>query len=174
MPANPDFRDLFAAFNAGQVKYLLVRGYALAFYGRPRFTKDLDLWLDGETGNAARAHAALRVFGAPLDNLSPDDLAHPELVFQIGVAPNRIDILTSIDGVAFVDAWSDRRETRYADQTVPVISRKHLIMNKRATGRPQDSLDADELAKVDPYRAQLRGALAADFGSCKLARLTPE
>ncbi len=70
-------------------------------------------------------------------------------MFQIGVAPNRIDILTSIDGVAFVDAWSDRRETRYADQTVPVISRKHLIMNKRATGRPQDSLDADELEKVD-------------------------
>lgn len=147
MPANPDFRDLFVAFNAAQVRYLLVGGYALAFHGRPRFTKDLDVWLEPNAENAARAYAALEAFGAPLQELHAGDLERPGLIFQIGVAPNRIDVLTAIDGVTFGDAWSDRQETRYADQTVPVISRYHLIVNKRATGRPQDLLDAEELEK---------------------------
>ena len=130
MPANPDFRDLFAAFNAAQVRYLLVGGYALAFHGRPRFTKDLG------------------AFGAPLHELRAGDLERPGLIFQIGVAPNRIDVLTAIDGLTFSDAWPDREETRYSNQPVPVLSRHHLIQNKRATGRPQDLLDADELAKL--------------------------
>ncbi len=147
MPANPDFRDLFAAFNAAQVRYLLVGGYALAFHGRPRFTKDLDVWLEPGVENAARAYAALEAFGAPLSDLRPGDLERPGLIFQIGVAPNRIDVLTAIDGVTFDEAWPDRQETRYSDQTVPVISRQHLILNKRATGRAQDLLDADELEK---------------------------
>lgn len=147
MPANPDFRDLFAEFNAARVRYLLVGGYALAFHGRPRFTKDLDVWLEPSAENAARAHSALEAFGAPLKELSAGDLERPGLIFQIGVAPNRIDVLTSIDGVIFGDAWPDRQETRYSDQPVPVISRHHLILNKRATGRPQDLLDADELEK---------------------------
>jgi hypothetical protein len=147
MSANPDFRDLFAAFNAARVKYLLVGGYALAFHGRPRFTKDLDVWLAADARNAERAYAALDAFGAPMDQISVDDLARPGLIFQIGVAPNRIDVLTSIDGVTFDDAWSERQDTRYSDQPVPVISRKHLIANKRSSGRPQDLLDADELEK---------------------------
>jgi hypothetical protein len=147
MALNPDFRDLFAAFNAAQVRYLLVGGYALAFHGRPRFTKDLDVWLEPETGNAKRAHAALEAFGAPLQELSVADLGQPGLIFQIGVAPNRIDILTAIDGVTFADAWSARQATQYSDQVVQVISLQHLIQNKRATGRPQDLLDASELEK---------------------------
>jgi hypothetical protein len=147
MPANPDFRDLFAAFNAARVKYLLVGGYALAFHGRPRFTRDLDVWLEPNAENAARAYAALEAFGAPLQDLRAGDLERPGLIFQIGVAPNRIDVLTAIDGLTFDNAWPDRQETRYSDQTVPVISRHHLILNKRATGRPQDLLDAEELEK---------------------------
>ncbi|MDQ6893727.1 MAG: hypothetical protein M3167_13720 [Acidobacteriota bacterium] len=147
MSANPDFRDLFAAFNAAQVRYLLVGGYALAFHGRPRFTKDLDVWLEPGVQNAARAYAALGAFGAPLNQLNVNDLERPGLIFQIGLAPNRIDVLTAIDGVTFENAWPDRQETRYSDQLVPVISRKHLIVNKRSTGRPQDVLDADELEK---------------------------
>jgi hypothetical protein len=83
-----------------------------------------------------------------LSELRAGDLERTGLIFQIGVAPNRIDVLTAIDGVTFSDAWPDRRETRYSDQTVPVISRHHLILNKRATGRRQDLLDADELAKA--------------------------
>jgi hypothetical protein len=108
MALNPDFRDLFAAFNAARVRYLLVGGYALAFHGRPRFIKDLDLWLDPESENARRAYAALETFVAPLHELSLRDLERPGLIFQIGVAPNRIEILTAIDGVTFADAWPDR------------------------------------------------------------------
>jgi hypothetical protein len=148
MALNPDFRDLFAAFNAARVRYLLVGGYALAFHGRPRFTKDLDVWLDPESENAQRAYAALETFGAPLHELRISDLERPGLIFQIGVAPNRIDVLTSIDGVTFAEGWSDRQETQYSDQKVPVIGLRHLIKNKRATGRPQDLLDADELEKA--------------------------
>lgn len=148
MPANPDFRDLFAAFNVARVRYLLVGGYALAFHGRPRFTKDLDVWLEPDAENAARAYAALGAFGAPLNELNASDLARPGLIFQIGVAPNRIDVLTAIDGVTFGEAWPDRQGTRYSDQPVSVISRHHLTLNKRATGRPQDLLDAEELEKI--------------------------
>ncbi len=148
MPANPDFRDLFAAFNAARVRYLLVGGYALAFHGKPRFTRDLDVWIEPEADNAERAYGALGVFGAPLTEVTARDLERPGLVFQIGVAPNRIDVLTSIDGVTFGEAWPDRQQTRYSDQQVPVISRKHLIQNKRATGRPQDLLDVVDLEKI--------------------------
>ena len=148
MALNPDFRDLFAAFNDARVRYLLVGGYALAFHSRPRFTRDLDVWIEPDPANAEKAYAALEKFGAPLRELTARDLQTSGLVFQIGIAPNRIDVLTSIDGVSFRDAWRDRQETSYSDQTVPVIGREHLIRNKRSTGRPQDLLDAQELERV--------------------------
>jgi hypothetical protein len=88
MPANPDFRDLFAAFNAARVRYLLVGGYALAFHGRPRFTRDLDVWIDSNAENAAKTYAALGTFGAPLQELQPGDLGRPGLIFQI---PERLE-----------------------------------------------------------------------------------
>ena len=141
MAVNPDFRDLFAALNDAGAKYLLVGGYAVAFHGQPRFTKDLDIWVEASVENASRVFAALKTFGAPLENLTPTDLAQPELIFQIGVPPNRIDVLTSIDGVTFAEAWDAREQTTYGDQTVPVIGRTHLIQNKRASGRPQDLVD---------------------------------
>lgn len=141
MATNPDFRDLFAALNTAGAKYLLVGGYAVALHAQPRFTKDLDLWIDAEAENPARVFDALRSFGAPLMELSPEDLGRPDLVFQIGVAPNRVDVMTSIDGVGFAEAWEARGITRYGDQEVPVISRAHLIQNKRAVGRPQDLID---------------------------------
>ena len=145
MAVNPDFRDLFAALNAAAARYLLVGGYAVAFHAQPRFTKDLDVWTDPAPANAVRVHAALREFGAPLTDLSEGDLAKPGTVFQIGVPPNRIDIVTAIDGVAFEEAWSDRAKTTYGDQAVPVIGRLHLVRNKRASGRPQDLLDLEIL-----------------------------
>lgn len=147
MSLNPDFSDLFAALNGAGARYLLVGGYALAFHGHPRFTKDLDVWVEAESENALRVHAALREFGAPLHDLSPEDLTRAGLVFQIGVPPNRIDILTSIDGVGFGDAWSERAMTRYGESAVPVLGRRQLIANKRATGRAQDLLDAEVLEK---------------------------
>lgn len=148
MSLNPDFRDLFAALNAAGAKYLLVGGYALAFHGHPRFTKDLDVWVEASDENAGRVHHALADFGAPLHELSREDLTRSGIVFQIGVPPNRIDILTSIDGVRFEDAWPERETTGYGETPVPVLGRAHLIVNKRATGRAQDLLDVSELEKV--------------------------
>jgi len=139
---NPDFRDLFAALNAAQARYLLVGGYALAIHAVPRFTKDLDVWVDPTADNAERVVEALRQFGAPLAALTGADLARPGLIYQIGIPPNRIDILTAIDGVVFEAAWPARLLTTYGDQPVAVIGRADLIRNKRATGRAQDALDA--------------------------------
>lgn len=147
MPVNPDFRDLFAAFSAAGAEYLLVGGYALAFHSAPRFTKDLDVWVNPTPENAARVLAALERFGAPLGDLALADLATPGIVFQMGVPPNRIDVLTAIDGVAFAEAWPERAETVYGEVPVPVIGRRHLVQNKRAAARPQDLVDADLLER---------------------------
>lgn len=147
MPVNPDFRDLFAALNAAGASYLLVGGYAVAFHAEPRFTKDLDVWTDPDPANATRVLEALRRFGAPLHDLTVADLERAGTVFQIGVPPNRIDIVTAIDGVGFPEAWSGRAETTYGEQTVPVIGRRHLVQNKRASGRPQDLLDLEVLER---------------------------
>ncbi len=148
MTVNPDFRDLFAALNAAGARYLLVGGYAVAFHAEPRFTKDLDVWAEPSPANAPHVYEALRVFGAPLQGLTEGDLERAGLIFQIGVPPNRIDILTSIDGVEFVQAWSGRSETTYGDQPVHVIGRAELIQNKRASGRPQDLLDLEILERA--------------------------
>lgn len=150
MPLNPDFRDLFAALNGAGARYLLVGGYAVAFHGQPRFTKDLDIWVEPETANSARVHEALRRFGAPLHELTAADLERAGTIFQIGLPPNRIDIVTAIDGVEFSEAWPGRMETRYGDEVVPVIGRRHLIQNKRAAGRPQDLLDVQLLEGESP------------------------
>lgn len=147
MPVNPDFRDLFAAFNAAGARYLLVGGYAVAFHAEPRFTKDLDVWIEASEANATRAFEALRAFGAPISDLSAADLARPEQVLQIGVPPNRVDVVTSIDGVEFGLAWPNRVETQYGDQPIWVIGRADLIANKRATGRPEDLLDVTLLER---------------------------
>ena len=96
-----------------------------------------------EAGNARKALAALRAFGAPLHDLTEDDLSRPGTVFQIGVAPLRIDVLTGIDGVEFEAAWADRMTSKFADQAVPVLSVVQLIKNKRAAGRAQDLADLE-------------------------------
>jgi hypothetical protein len=135
--------------NGAQARYLLVDGYAVAFHAQPRFTKDLDIWADADPANAKLVLEALRAFGAPLGQLEHSDLASPGTVFQMGVPPNRIDIMTTIDGLLFSEAWADRVAMMYGDQAVPVIGRVQLIRNKRASGRPQDLLDL-EMLKGDP------------------------
>lgn len=105
---NPDFRDLLAAFNARGVEFLVVGAHALAAHGLVRATKDLDLWVRPDSANAPRVLAALADFGAPLQDLTPEDLSRPGLIFQIGVEPIRIDIITAIDGVEFSEAWALR------------------------------------------------------------------
>jgi len=145
MSVNPDFRDLFATLNAAQAEFLIVGGYALAVHGIPRFTKDLDVWIKANPENAQRVWKALDDFGAPFGDLTTEDLSTPGIVFQMGLPPNRIDIITAIDGVEFQDAWAHRIASAYGDQPVMVIGLDELIRNKESTGRPQDALDAKNL-----------------------------
>lgn len=125
----------------------MVGGYAVAFHARPRFTKDLDVWIEAAPANAQRAWNALAAFGAPLQGLVPEDLTRREMVLQIGIAPNRIDVLTELLGVAFDEAWERRVSTTYGDCAIQVLSRADLIRNKRRVGRPQDLLDVEELER---------------------------
>lgn len=147
MQTNRDFRDLFAALNDAGAEYIVVGAHALAAHGHVRATKDIDVLVRCEPVNAARVHQALHAFGAPLAQLSVGDLATPGIVFQIGVAPIRIDILTEISGVTFEEAWAARVPSRYADQPIAVLSREHLLQNKRASGRLQDLADVETLER---------------------------
>lgn len=144
---SPDFRDLLFEFNAQGVEFLVVGAYALAAHGHVRATGDFDVWVRPAPANAKRVVAALIAFGAPVGDLSEDDLCLPGTVFQIGVAPLRIDVLTAIDKVEFDEAWAERFATRFAGQAVPVLSIRHLIRNKRAVGRTQDLADVEWLEK---------------------------
>ena len=119
----------------------------MAAHGRVRATGDLDVWIRPDAANAKRVLQALAAFGAPLQDLTEDDLTRPGLVFQIDIAPLRIDVLTSIDGVGFADAWKERVTSRFAEQAVSVLSTRHLIQNKRAVGRTQDLADLEWLER---------------------------
>ena len=142
---SPDFRELLLEFNAASVEYLVVGAHALAVYGHVRATKDLDVWIRPDSENADKVIAALTSFGAALTDLLPEDLTRPDTVFQIGIEPLRIDLLTSIDGVDFAEAWIDRFESKFAGVPVNVISRRHLIKNKLSTNRLQDRADVEHL-----------------------------
>ena len=144
---NPDFRDMLSALSAERAEFLVVGAYALAAHGLPRATKDLDIWVGRSGDNPQRVYRALANFGAPLDHLSPSDLAAADTVLQIGVEPNRVDLVTSIDGVDFGEAWAGRSDLAIAGLTVPVLSREHLIRNKRAVARPQDLVDVEWLER---------------------------
>ena len=146
---NPDFEDLLLAFNAAEVRYLVVGAYAVTFHAQPRFTKDLDIWVEASPENAANVHRALAAFGAPVSDVTLEDLASQEMVYQIGVAPNRIDILMGISGIEFREAWPNRVESEYGDCPIHLISRQDLIRNKRAAGRPQDLIDLRALGEDD-------------------------
>jgi hypothetical protein len=142
---NRDFNELLLTFNANGVEYLVVGAHALAVYGHVRATKDLDIWIRPDPANAKRVLKAFSEFGAPHGDLTEDDLNTPGTIFQIGIPPVRVDVLTEIDGVDFTDAWSDRVQATFGDVPVFVISRNHLIVNKRATGRLQDLADVEQL-----------------------------
>ena len=148
---NPDFSELFSALSAEGADFLVVGAHAVMIYTEPRYTKDLDLWVRPTRQNAARVLAALRRFGAPLADLTVDDLATPGTIFQMGMAPNRIDLLTSLDGLDFDSAWTRRVPSSYGGSRIHVLSRQDLITNKRTVGRPRDLLDVESLEKaIDP------------------------
>lgn len=142
---NPDFVDLLRAFTAAEVRFLIVGAYALALHGRPRATGDLDIWVDATQENARRVMAALEKFGAPLAEVSEADFAAPGVVYQIGVPPGRIDILTELTGLTFAEAWPDRIRRAFGEVQVDYIGRAAFIRNKRAIGRAKDLGDIEGL-----------------------------
>jgi hypothetical protein len=147
---NPDFSDMLSALNAEGVEYLVVGGYALAVHGWPRATKDIDVWVRPTPENARRAFRALARFGAPLQGVAWTDLSREGVVLQIGVAPNRIDVLTRVEGLTFDEAWPGRVLGKLGGVQFPVLGRTDLIRNKRAVGRRTDLDDADRLEGLPP------------------------
>jgi hypothetical protein len=147
---NPDFRDILRALCDADAHFLVVGAYAVSVHAEPRATGDLDIWVEATAENASRVYQALRAFGAPLHDLTLQDLANSDVVFQIGLPPRRVDILTSITGVAFAAAWPARVEVTYGDVRVPVIGREALVQNKLALGRPKDLLDVELIRRRTP------------------------
>lgn len=145
MLTSPDFIELLSTLESHDVRYLVVGGYAVMKYAEPRFTKDLDLFIAADPSNAKRVFAALAAFGAPLTDLSPEDFEKPGYFYQMGKPPLRVDILMSVDGVRFEEAWPNREVVDLGGVHVNFISKPDLIRCKRASGRPQDLLDADQL-----------------------------
>ena len=142
---NQDFIDLLRAFAAHEVRFLVVGAYALGVHGRPRATGDLDVWVEATPDNAAKVMLALADFGAPLADVRTGDFARPGIVFQMGLPPSRIDVLTEITGVAFAEAWPGRVRAPFGPIEVDIIGREAFIANKRATGRKKDLGDVESL-----------------------------
>lgn len=143
-----DFKELFACLNAERVRYLVVGSYAVSLHAEPRATKDLDIFVDPSPDNAAALFRALAAFGAPLEELTPESLVQPGSFFRIGVPPLMVDILPTIFGVDFNDAWSRRVEVEIGqapEVKAYFISAHDLFSAKMASGRPQDIADAEAL-----------------------------
>jgi hypothetical protein len=145
-----DFEELFGFLTARNVRFVVVGGHALAYHGRPRYTKDLDVFVEPTAENAARLLRALEDFGFGGLGLTEADFDTPGKVVQLGVAPNRIDLLTAIDGVSFDQAWQGRAAGRFGTESVPFLGRRELLANKRAVGRLQDLADIEALEPDGP------------------------
>lgn len=147
MKLNADFLDFLRALLAEDAEFLVVGAYAMAAHGVPRATGDLDVWIRASEENAGRVWRALLTFGAPVESakLGVEDLQSADTVFQMGRPPSRIDLLTSVSGVAFEAAWPRRTVVEIDGIEVPCIGAADLEQNKRATGRPKDLLDAQTL-----------------------------
>ncbi len=145
-----DFADLLLALCDANADFLVVGAYAMSLHGVPRATGDIDVFVRPTLENARRVWEALERFGAPLaaTGLVLEDLTTPGTIYQIGVAPRRIDLLTQISGLTFEQAWADRTALELEGRAVPFIGREALMMNKRASGRPKDLLDVAILEKL--------------------------
>jgi predicted nucleotidyltransferase len=145
---NEDYKEMLQCLLEEDVRFLLVGAYAVAVYGYPRATKDIDIFVRAAPENASSLMKALARFGAPLSDVSESDFSTAGVVFQIGNSPRRIDILTRISGVEFESAYANRKTISIAGMEVPIISLEDLIANKRATGRTQDLADVEKLESL--------------------------
>jgi hypothetical protein len=144
---NPHFRDILAALSAEEAEFLVVGAYALAGHGLPRATGDLDVWIRPSAENARRVWQALLRFGAPLLSMKLEDFQEQEIIFRMGLPPNQIDIITSISGVSFEEAWPNRIERHVEGVRIWLIGMEDQLRNKRAADRPKDKVDADWLER---------------------------
>ena len=144
---NEDYKEMLQILLDQKVEFIVVGAYALAAHGYPRATGDIDIWIKPEEKNSKKVYKALARFGAPLNEISEDEFSQPGLIFQIGVVPRRIDIITRIDAVEFEEADSDKIFVDIDDLKIPILSIDKLIKNKMATGREKDLLDAKLLKK---------------------------
>ena len=155
MAESPHYKELLHTLNEFEVEYLVVGGYAVMKYTEPRYTKDLDLWVDNSPRNSVRLYRALAKFGAPLqhDGVTPDTFTKEKIVYQIGVAPVRIDISTHIDGVTFATAWRNRAQDSIFGVPVHFLSLSDLITNKMSTGRSTDLEQVKDLEREAKKKA---------------------
>lgn len=149
MKLPPDWSEFIGLLAAHSVRYLVVGAHALAANGRPRATQDIDIWVEPTKTNAARLCAALDDFGFTDLATAVDEFATPEKMATLGNAPLRIDIMTSIDGVAFEEGWAGRLEAKLGEHVVPFLGREQFLANKRASGRPKDLADIALLTEGD-------------------------
>jgi len=149
MAENPHYKELLQLLNEFEVEYLIVGGFAVMKYGEPRYTKDLDIWVNNSAQNSRRVVRALKKFGVPLDHdgITPETFTERQVVYQIGIAPVRIDILTEITGVKFADAWKKKVASTFFSVSVHFISFDDLVANKRALGRSSDLQDLKQPPK---------------------------
>jgi hypothetical protein len=147
MRVEKDFKEFIESLNRNSVRYLIVGSFALSFYAEPRYTKDIDILIDSTASNADRLMMAIREFGFSDIELGSGDFLESDQVIQLGVAPLRIDLLTSLKGVPFVEAWGRRTSGQYGDVPAFFISKQDLIDHKRLVGRKQDLADIEMLTK---------------------------
>jgi hypothetical protein len=148
METQSDFRELLELLNAHHAEFVIVGGYALAFHGVPRFTGDLDLLVKPDSDNAQRILAALSMFGFASLGLTQADFEQPDQIVQLGMPPVRVDLITSITGVSWEEAWNGRVEASYGDVPVAYLGRHQFIANKLATGRRKDLADLELLGEL--------------------------
>jgi hypothetical protein len=149
MLTNSDFKELLNLFEKYKIRYLVVGGYAVMKYSEPRFTKDLDIWIATDRTNADSVYLALKEFGAPLAGLTVEDFTRPDYFYQMGRAPLRIDILMSIPGIEFEEAWKNREIAVVDGMRISFISRGDLIRAKESSGRAQDLIDVQLLKEAE-------------------------
>ncbi len=142
-----DYKDIIELFNKYQVKFLIVGAYAMSKVGYSRSTYDIDLWIEKTKQNTIKIYSALEEFGVPF-KINPDDFLAPNSVLQIGIEPNRIDILTDIDGLEFNDAWKNRQVAKFDELSAFILEINDLIKNKKASNRPKDKLDLVQLQEL--------------------------
>ena len=142
---NRNFVEMLRALSGARAEFVIIGAHAVAAHGHPRSTRDIDIWINPTAGNVERVWQALAEFGAPLQQISQNDLLTPGTIFQIGVEPIRIDILTAVEPLTFDEAWANRAMIEVDGEPFPFLGRDDLIRSKRAAGRPHDLRDIEAL-----------------------------